>query len=170
MKKIIAWLKKIPLQNIILIVIVGFSIIFVARILITSVISHWKMQEYVQTEGTVIDCRKFTTTAISSSRSSGSVGRQTRYTITVQYSVDGVRYTLQDSEIATKVTRGTQMTVYYNPKNPADGLIKEQVSYAENRLFAVLLPLFGIISVVGLLILVEVICKKWRKFRKRKKF
>ncbi len=169
MKKMIAWIKKRSIQDVIIFLVVGFCLLFIADKVVTNIVNRWKLETYAQTEGTVISCTKLATTAQGRSlrTGAGSIGSQTYYVSTIQYSVDGETYILQDSESNVRKTVGTRIPVFYNPQKPADSLLKQQIESSENRIFAHLLPLLFIAVLVGLIILLEVICNNIQNRRKK---
>ena len=87
-----------------------------------------KLKEYSQTEGTVVDIiqeeRKDNLRIAGKHRSHTYIV----YTSVVEYCVDGVTYTLNGPPYQNPEVTGTKKVVYYNPQNPGDGLMEEDVS------------------------------------------
>lgn len=178
MEKVKSLMKKIPLKKVILTLILGFCVIFVASKAIHVISGYWKIRHYEQTAGTVMACAELRTGSTGGGRTGAARGitgsRSTYYISTIEYQVDGVVYKLYGPVLHSKEIIGMGKTVYYNPKNPADSVLKEEVDDTANKLFAYSLPLLIIGGIVGFVVLVEVISKRigkmWKKRKNRNQF
>lgn len=104
-----------------------------------------KLKEYSQTEGTVVDSIQEERT--EKRRIAGKHRSHTFmvYTSVIEYCVDGATYTLNGPPYQNPEEIGTRKVVYYNPENPGEGRMEEDVSntwYALAVLFTFVL-LFG---------------------------
>lgn len=110
-----------------------FAMVCGVSMMIDNIEASQKLKEYSQTEGRVIDIR---------TEQSGST---TFYISIVEYSVDGTKYTLAGPyyQKNRKDTIGTEKVIYYNPENPADGIMQENIDYTWYSLLMLFLFLLG---------------------------
>lgn len=107
----------------------GIFAVVIIKGAIINIIDSQKLKEYSQTEGVVVEC--LTEERVSTTGGGQTPERTHRYTVyisVVEYVVDGTNYTLKGPAYTSGESIGTKKTVFYNPANPAESLMKEDVS------------------------------------------
>lgn len=126
----------------------GIGILIFAGIknLAANIEDIYKLRTYLQTEGTVIRNYKEEYKIVTRRGPYGTGGHTKTRTIntnTLEYCVDGTTYTLNGPAKIIGDKIGTKKTVFYNPQNPAESLVKGHVTdrwYSLLVLLLILIP------------------------------
>lgn len=86
-----------------------------------------KLEEYVQTEGTVAGAREETRYRSTGTGSRKRTESYTVYISVITYVVNGAHYGIDGLEYTEPERVGTKKEVFYNPENPEQALMKETV-------------------------------------------
>ncbi len=128
-------------------------IFYGGREFLTTIQNKQKLKEYIQTEGRVIDRIEEERTQHQHSGGRKKRYRTNTYTVyssIVEYSVDNVTYTLIGPAYTSQEEIGTEKIVFYNPLNPAESLMEEDIDDSIYMLFIMTIFLAVIVLFWGL--------------------